>query len=314
MKKYVSSAVLSLLASISFGVANASPAQEVNRQIAPGTGNTASNDMTRRADEIQNLIERSEEAYRKAESFFKSGEYGQARRSYDESIDILLGSGYDVRREARLRDQYHSLIDRINQRQSQIAAMLQGPRPLVASEKDEFTDSQLAAQDKNAGKFGQRQEKGYVESPLDEVAKVNLTDEERRATDEEARAAFSAAKVDFGFRPNALVQSWINYYQGRGKATMETGLRRAGRYVSRARKIFKEEGVPQDLVWLGQVESAWLPQARSWASAVGLWQFVPATGARFGLYQDYYIDERSSFEKATRASARYLKWLANRYA
>jgi membrane-bound lytic murein transglycosylase D len=44
-----------------------------------------------------------------------------------------------------------------------------------------------------------------------------------------------------------------------------------------------------------------------------LWQFIPGTGARYGLRQDYYVDERSSFEKATRASARYLKWLANRY-
>jgi membrane-bound lytic murein transglycosylase D len=80
-----------------------------------------------------------------------------------------------------------------------------------------------------------------------------------------------------------------------------------------ARKTFKEEGVPQDIAWLCQVESAWSPVARSWAAAVGLWQFIPGTGARYGLRQDYYVDERSSFEKATRASARYLKWLANRY-
>jgi len=83
--------------------------------------------------------------------------------------------------------------------------------------------------------------------------------------------------------------------------------------MAMARKIFKEEGVPQDIAWLGQVESAWSPVARSWASAVGLWQFIPSTGARYGLNQTYYVDDRSSFEKATRASARYLKWLANRY-
>ena len=65
---------------------------------------------------------------------------------------------------------------------------------------------------------------------------------------------------------------------------------------------------------LGQVESAWSPIARSWAAAVGLWQFIPSTGLRYGLRQDYWVDERQSFEKATRASARYLKWLADRYA
>src|SRR5918993_660264 len=62
-----------------------------------------------------------------------------------------------------------------------------------------------------------------------------------------------------------------------------------------------------------QVEDAWRPTARSWAAASGLWQFIPGTGSRFGLRQTAYIDERNSFEKATRASAQYLKWLARRY-
>jgi membrane-bound lytic murein transglycosylase D len=84
--------------------------------------------------------------------------------------------------------------------------------------------------------------------------------------------------------------------------------------MTMARRIFKEEGVPQDIAWLAQVESSWSPLARSWAAAVGIWQFIPETGARYGLRQDYWLDERSSFEKATRAAARYLKWLADRYA
>ncbi|MBA2340386.1 MAG: transglycosylase SLT domain-containing protein, partial [Pyrinomonadaceae bacterium] len=78
-------------------------------------------------------------------------------------------------------------------------------------------------------------------------------------------------------------------------------------------KIFREEGVPEDIAWLGQIESAWRPQAYSSAAASGLWQFIPSTGARFGLRQTAWVDERNSFEKATRASARYLKWLASRY-
>src|SRR5678815_297652 len=63
----------------------------------------------------------------------------------------------------------------------------------------------------------------------------------------------------------------------------------------------------------GQVESAWKVKAMSWASASGLWQFVPGTGRTYDLKQTAYIDERNSFEQATRASARYLKDLANRY-
>jgi len=80
-----------------------------------------------------------------------------------------------------------------------------------------------------------------------------------------------------------------------------------------ARKIFKEEGVPIDIAWLGQVESAWRPNALSHAAASGLWQFIPGTGRQYGLRQSAWIDERNSFEQATRASARYLKDLAKRY-
>jgi peptidoglycan lytic transglycosylase D len=71
--------------------------------------------------------------------------------------------------------------------------------------------------------------------------------------------------------------------------------------------------VPVDITWLGQVESAWKPKAMSWAAASGLWQFVPGTGRQFGLKQTAWIDERNSFEQATRASARYLKSLAAHY-
>jgi membrane-bound lytic murein transglycosylase D len=94
---------------------------------------------------------------------------------------------------------------------------------------------------------------------------------------------------------------------------MENGLRRSGQYMKLARKIFIEEGVPVDITWLGQVESAWKPRAVSWAAASGLWQFIPSTGRMYGLRQTAYIDERNSFEQATRASARHLKDLAKRY-
>ena len=265
--------------------------------------------LQERANKIQLTIERSEESFQKGEEFFKTGEYSQARRSYDRAIELILESGVDVRSDAKLKQHYQKLLDQINQRQAILAKQLPTPLPLSAEAKDELTEAQAALLAKQTPP---NQPAGT--SPLDELAKINLTDDERKATEEEARAALLAAKVDFGFRPNALVQSWINYYQGRGRLTMERGLQRSGRYMNMARRIFKEEGVPQDLAWLGQVESAWLPNARSWAAAVGLWQFIPGTAARFGLRQDYYVDERSSFEKATRASARYLKFLANRYA
>ena len=110
-----------------------------------------------------------------------------------------------------------------------------------------------------------------------------------------------------------MIQQFVNYYQGRGKGTMETGLYRSGMFMRMARRIFREQGIPENVAWLGQVESAWKPQAMSWASASGLWQFIPGTGARFGLRKTAHVDERNSFEGATKASAQYLKFLANRY-
>ena len=271
-------------------------------------------EVQKRSEEIQKVVERSEDAFKKGEASFAKGDFAQARSNFNRALDIILESGFDVRTDSRLKAHYQKLIDQTNVYQSLLTKNLPVVAPLSADAKDELTEAQLA-EVKNQGQKGAKPTLPNGEaSPLDEISKVDLTDAERKATEAEAKAALAAAKVDFGFRPNALVQSWINYYQGRGRQTMESGLRRSGKYVGMARRIFREEGVPQDIAWLGQVESAWLPHARSWAAAVGLWQFIPGTAARFGLRQDFYIDERSSFEKATRASARYLKFLANRYA
>src|SRR5713101_4584101 len=103
--------------------------------------------------------------------------------------------------------------------------------------------------------------------------------------------------LDFNFTTNPLIQQYINYYQGRGRSTMEAGLRRSGRYMKIARETFRKEGVPEDLIWLGQVESAWSPKARSWAAASGLWQFVGGTGTQYGLRQTAWVDERNGIEK-----------------
>ena len=75
------------------------------------------------------------------------------------------------------------------------------------------------------------------------------------------------------------------------------------------REVFASEGVPQDLAYLAMVESAFRPAAYSRAKAKGVWQFISDTGKRYGLEQDWWVDERSDTEKATRAAARYLKEL-----
>ena len=283
-------------------------------------GRGANTDITAeqspRNQEIQRVIDRSNGYFQSAEVSFKDGNFDKARREYDRAVDTVLEAGIDVRSDARLQQHYQNLVERIFQRQMTLMAGPSGPVVSdIAQNGDNPPQSGAVnkAQDRPSSDRGFGQQV-YEPSPLDELTKLSLTDEETKGvTEDQVQTVVAAAKLDFKFRPNALIQSFINYYLGRGRETMEQGLRRSGRFLEMAQRIFKEEGVPQDIAWLGQVESAWSPVARSWAAAVGLWQFIPDTGSRYGLRQDYYVDERSSFEKATRASARYLKWLAERY-
>ena len=74
-------------------------------------------------------------------------------------------------------------------------------------------------------------------------------------------------------------------------------------------EVFKEEGIPLDLAYVPLVESAFKPTALSRASAKGMWQFEADTAKDAGLQQNWFLDERSDPEKATRAAAQYFKML-----
>ena len=99
----------------------------------------------------------------------------------------------------------------------------------------------------------------------------------------------------------------------RGRILMAAWLRRAPRFRQMIEPVLREEGLPADLLWVAMAESGFNPTARSNAGAVGLWQFTGATGEEFGLGQDNWVDLRMDPERSTRAAARYLGQLYQRF-
>jgi membrane-bound lytic murein transglycosylase D len=265
---------------------------------------------------VDQVLERANDHFRKGKLNLEDNKREQARDEFDKAVDEILMSGVDVRASQRLQTFYLELVEKIYREEVPLiqVAPQQSAMPVVAQrEPDPKAETVAKVKPPKQVQIGFRQQ-GFDPSPLDPLSKLSLTNEEQKVSETQLDALEQAKNaLDFNFTINPLIQQYINYYQGRGRSTMEAGLRRSGRFMKIARETFRREGVPEDITWLGQVESAWSPRARSWAAASGLWQFVGGTGAQYGLRQTAWVDERNGIEKPTQASARYLKDLAKRY-
>ena len=253
---------------------------------APALPKTVGGDNAATAEQTANprvasLIAQVDKSYRSGVDNYRSGRLDAARLDFDYAVDLMLSSGIDIKADPVLNDEFERTVDAVN-----------------ALEMDAL-----------------KQGNGF--SPKTEAAPIDVAEELTFKTSPELTASLKSTldvTSDLPLVINDEVAGYINAFANSAafKAHMVASLQRAGKYRDLIQTVLKEEGVPQDLIYLAVAESGFQPQAVNASSgAGGMWQFMP-TGA-YGLQRNGYFDERFDPEKSSRAYARYIKSLYNQF-
>lgn len=143
--------------------------------------------------------------------------------------------------------------------------------------------------------------------PIIDAIKYGLNESDKNYINQEAQI------LGINIPDDEDIEYFVNYFTTTKKSFTENALKRANYFLPMVKRIFIQEGLPQDLAYLAVIESGFNPYATSPANAAGIWQFIPSTAKRFGLRIDEYIDERRDPYKSTIAAAKYLKFLYNTF-